>query len=104
MVYISYINEAYRDKSLENRLMIDVTGFRDKDTVRALNVYNRKMEELKLSSLQKFLLSHIGFARIGKRRYPDWADEIPFYVYRCRLQKEEFFVDYIHGYNNRLDC
>ena len=69
MVYISYINEAYRDKSLENRLMIDVTGFRDKYTVRALNVYDRKMEELKLSPMQKFLLSHIGFARIIKTAF-----------------------------------
>ncbi len=104
MVYINYINEIYRDKSLEKRLMTDVTGYIKKDDIKVFNVYTEDMEVLKLSSLQKFLLSTRGFVRVDKRKYPNWTGKLPFYIYKCQLDKEEFFLDYPHGYKKRLDC
>ncbi|MEM3190872.1 MAG: hypothetical protein QW292_02015 [Candidatus Parvarchaeota archaeon] len=100
MIRFLYIDDI--DKELEKTLMTEVTGDMG-DYIKAYNLYTNKTEEIKLSRLQRFLLSVNSCVKVEKRRYPNWTGEIPFYVYRCEIGgREQYLLDYPHGYEHKL--
>jgi len=71
--------------------------------VAVYNEYTKKLEIVRLNPLKLIGYKIKGIVKIDYRLYPGWTGKIPFYLFRID-RKGPDFIDYPHGYCDRLDA
>ena len=66
------------------------------------NSYTERRETITLPLWKYLVLRLVGRVYLERRRYPDWRDMAPFYIFHC--PRHGFILDYPHGWGQVLYC